>query len=75
MAMRSIAKLNSYIRMLVDVPNPLSKRRTGMVYSKILEVAHKRTPAPMPKRKRPRHINLKLIKSDRAEPITAKILK
>ena len=60
--------------MLVDVPKPLSSKRTGIVSSSIFEVAHKSTPAPNPNRNRPKHINLKFSERERTDPISASIL-
>ena len=64
--------MNNCIRILVDVPKPLSSSRTGMVSSITLEVAHRRTPLPKPKKKRPRFISLKSSDSDMIDPIKFK---
>lgn len=73
-AVRRSMKLNTCIKILVEVPKPLSIKRTGMVSSRIREVAQRRTPLVSPKKKRPRHISLKLNWRDIIEPIRPNIL-
>jgi len=75
MAKRRSVKLKTCIRILVEVPKPLSSNLTGIVSSRIREVAHKSTPLVRPKKKRPRHMSLKLSYRDMIEPIRPIMLK
>jgi len=75
MAMRRSVKLKTYMRIFVDVPKPLSSNLTGMVSSRMREVAQRSTPLVRPKKKRPRHISLKLSCRDIIEPINPNTLK
>lgn len=74
MAMRRSVKLKTCIKILVDVPKPLSNNLTGMVSSRIREVAQSSTPLVRPKKKRPRHMSLKLSYKAITEPISPKML-
>lgn len=74
-AISKSVKLNSCIRMFVDVPNPLSTSLTGMVSSSILDVAHIMTPPAYPKQKRPRTMILKVKVRPKREPTRPIMLK
>ena len=73
-AIRRSAKLKSCIKMFVEVPKPLSSNLTGIDSPIIFEVAHKRTPAPVPKIKRPKHMSLKLSERDNRDPINPSVV-